>query len=225
MAWIKRSKNVLNEARDSKIVRDGFIIAESTSTTFGILDKDYPENIFKRGIFAPIFQIMKVHRNHPVKISSLDMGFTKIYPLSDENVSKNNFRFPGEVYKDKINYDVVSFMMVPYDVTGMDRWEKFPIKKGFVSASKEEGVSSLLYLEHGLSIDNPYCVSEVMPSQVLQHLFSWMYNGKKINSHEKTFNQKLEGLVWVPDNPRFKLINPLTEILEKRYNTHLTFKR
>jgi hypothetical protein len=224
MVWIKKDKLQLRNARDSRIVKKDFIIAESVSSTFSFLHKEDPHNIFGRDIFAPIFQIMKIHRNHPVRISSTSSGFTRIYPLSEDNVSKKNFRFPGEVYKDKINYDVASFMMVPYEV-GNTGWEVFNIENGFDSISGKEKNSYLLYTDSGLEISSPYCVSEIMPSQVLQHLHNWLYNGKKIHSHEKTFEQKLEGMVLSPDGLSGKLYNIFRDKLEERFKTYLSFKR
>lgn len=225
MVWVKRNDKVFSKVRDSKIVKKDFIIAESVAKNFSFLDKENKGNIFGRDIYAPMFQIMKVHRNYPVRISSTEMSFTKIYPLKDSNFSKKNFRFPGEIYKDKMSYDVATFMMVPYNPDDIGAWNKDNLQEGFISELGEKGDASLLYLDHGLEISEPYIVSEIMPSQVLLHLHNWLYNGKNIHTHEKSFEQKLEGRVCSPEGLNNNFYGIFRDKLEERFKTHFSFKR
>ncbi len=153
-------------------------------------------------------------------------GNLHIWPLSDIRSSKKNYRFPMEVYKDKLNYDLATFMMVPYNITNSG-WKKYEISNGFVSIEGKKSNASLLYANRNTSLhsQDELIISHVMPSQVSSHLNHWMYEGRNIISHEKTFNQKLEGKVEVPLEIGKNLFSEITKTLEERYKTKLTFRR
>ena len=223
MAWIKRKIDL--SVVDSKIIKDDFIVAEGSTLAYSFLSKDEKENPFKRSLWAPIFYIFKVHKNHPMRVLS-DNGHLHVWPLSDINSSKKNYRFPMEIYKDKLNYDLTTFMMVPYNITN-SRWKEYEIPNGFVSVDGKKSNASLLYANcnAGLHPQDELIISQVMPSQVRGHLNHWMYEGRNIISHEKTFNQKLEGKVEVPSEIRKNLFSEITKTLEERYKTKLTFRR
>jgi hypothetical protein len=228
MVWIKNDYTSFHNPRDSKIVRSDFIITEGNAISFSFLDKEEKGNIFGRDIYAPLLQIMKVHRNHPVKITSSSMSFPIIYPISGINQSKKNFRMPAEIYKDRMDYDVCSFMQIPYEPAEIsEKWKKYTVLDGFTFEDNTKKNSYLLYLEHGLDIDpnHTYIVSEVMPSQVLQHLWQWFCRIEEITSHENTFSKKLEGKIIISRDEKFKLMGQIKPTLENRFKTHLDFQR
>jgi len=222
MAWRKYKSRI--ELVDSKIVKDDFLVAEGFTLAYSFLSKDEKQNPFKKDLWAPIFYIFKAHKNHPLRVLITD-GHLYIWPLSDINSSKKNYRFPMEIYKDKLNYDLTTFMMVPYNITN-SRWKEYGIPNGFVSVDGKKSNASLLYANRNTSLhsQDELIISHVMPSQVWGHLNHWMYEGRNIISHEKTFNQKLEGKVEVPLEIRKNLFSEITKTLEERYKTKLTFR-
>jgi len=211
---------------DSKIVTRDFIIGEGfSSSPDTFLDMD--ENPFGRSLYVPIMYIFKVHRNHPMRIFSTSTNHTDIYPTSEHK--KRHPRMPAEVYRDKMDYDLFTLMLVPFENPDIgDYWrKKFKIKEAFVP--EMEGPIrdiSLIYLEHGINIhsQDSLKVSEVMPSQVIDHVFYWLKDNKRITSHDKTFKTKLEGRISIPIEKALDLTAQLSNILEKRYSTRLMFE-
>lgn len=225
MAWVKRKIDL--DFVDSKIIKNDFIIAEGSTLAYSFLSKDEKQNPFKRSLWAPIFYIFRAHKNHPMKIL-INNGNLHIWPVSDFNVSKKDFRFPMEIYKDKLNYDLATFMMVPYNYNITNsKWKKYEISEGFISVEGKKSSASLLYADRNTSLhqQDTLTTSHVMPSQVLYHLGDWMQDGKRITSHEKTFNQKLEGRVEIPLEAGKKIFSEIAKTLEERYKTKLTFRR
>jgi len=211
---------------DSKIVTRDFIIAEGSSNSLDTF-LDMEENPFERSLYVPIMYIFKVHRNHPMRIFSACTDHINIYPKNEHK--KRHPRMPGEVYRDKRDYDLFTLMLVPFDNPDIgDYWrKKFEIKRAFVP--EEEGPIrdiSLSYLEHGANINSQASlkISEVMPSQVINHVFHWLRDSKEITSHEKTFKTKLEGRISIPIEKVRDLTAQLSNILEKRYKTRLMFE-
>src|SRR3989344_6287361 len=123
MAWVKRKIDL--DFVDSKIIKDDFLVAEGFTLAYSFLSKDEKQNPFKKDLWAPIFYIFKAHKNHPLRVLITD-GHLYVWPLSDINSSKKNYRFPMEIYKDKLNYDLTTFMMVPYNITN-SRWKEYEI--------------------------------------------------------------------------------------------------
>jgi len=170
--------------------------------------------------------IFKVHRNHPMGIFSASINHINIYPANENK--KRCPRMPAEVYKDKKDYDLFTLMLVPFENPEIgEHWKKFEIKEAFVL--EREGVVrniSLIYLEHGVNIhqQDSLKISEVMPSQVISHIFYWLKDNKEITSHEKTFETKLEGKISIPIGEVRNLTAKLSDILEKRYSTRLMFE-
>ncbi len=220
--WIR--DNLTGKISDSKIVTRDFIIAEGLNGSYTFLDKD--KNPFERDLYAPIMYIFKVHRNHPMRMSSTSTGHIDIYPANEHK--KRLPRIPAEVYKDKMDYDLFTLMLVPFENPDIgDYWKKFEIKEAFVP--EKEGLIrdiSLIYLKHGTSIhsQDSLKISEVMPSQVIDHIFHWLRDHKKITSHDKTFETRLEGRISIPIEKVRNLTAQLSNILEKRYSTRLMFE-
>jgi len=221
--WTRKKGNI--GPVDSKIVKRDFIIAESYGSSYGFLHKNEESNPFKRSINVPMFYIFKVHKNHPMRIFSSSQSFTYIYPAKEDDKKKP--RMPAEVYDDRLDYDLAKFMLVPFNVNekNIGKWEKTSIKEGFVSELGRRHDVSLLYGDYGASIngqDYLRRVSEVSPSKIINHFYSWLYEGGKIFSHNRTFNQKLEGRVDIPVGNLIP--EDLFRTLEKRYNTKLLFE-
>jgi len=222
--WIRN--NLTRDLSDSKIVTRDFIIGEgSSSGLYGFLDMD--KNPFGRSLYVPIMYIFKVHRNHPMRIFSTSTNHTDIYPASEHK--KRHPRMPAEVYEDKMDYDLFTLMLVPFENPDIgDYWrKKFKIKEAFVP--EEEGLIrdiSLIYLEQGANIhsQDSLKISEVMSSQVINHVFYWLKDNKRITSHDKTFKTKLEGRISIPIEKALDLTAQLSNILEKRYSTRLIFE-
>jgi hypothetical protein len=219
--WIK--SNSLYPS-DSKIVTRDFIIAEgSRKGLSGFLEKD--KNPFERSLCVPLMYIFKVHRNHPMRIFSTSTNYIDIYPANEHK--KRHPRMLPEVYRDKMDYDLFTLMLVPFENPDIgEHWKKFEIKKAFVPEKKGSiRDSSLIYLEHGINIhsQDSLKISEVMPSQVINHVFHWLRDHKKITSHDKNFKTKLEGRISIPIGEARNLTAKLSNILEKRYSTKLMF--
>lgn len=228
MTWRKYKSRI--DLADSKIVKDDFILAQGSTLSFTFLDSKEKQNPFKRSLWVPVFYIFKIHKNHPMRLLLSERGFFDIWPLSDLNSSKKNFRTHIEVYRDKLNYDLSAFVMVPYDldIKEYSRWKKYELERGFVSIDNKKSKASLLYanrFDWGLHSQDSLIFSQVMPSQVLAHLGNWVYEGSKVVSHDKTFNQRLEGMVSCSPELRDKIFPEIRINLEKRYKTHLSFKR
>jgi len=218
--WIK-NKSLLEPLADSKIVNRDYIVAIGTQTVGPeFIEKE--KNPFQRNFFMPVFYLWKVHRNHPLKIFSPGLNYSHIYPVNGKN------RVPAEVHRDRMAHDLTAFVLHPFAVEpdSSSNWEKFNIEKGFVAENGERRDANLLYLEHGWNIHNQdnLRVSEVMPSQVINHFFHWLYSGKEIHSHNKTFDQRLEGKIEVPIGRSRELTAKICGILEDRYKTRLSFK-
>jgi len=232
--WTKRKGNI--DLVDSKIVTRDFIVAEGSTLSYNFLGEK--NNPFERSIKVPVFYIFKVHRNHSLRVLSSSTSHVDIYPVKE--LRKNKPRMPGEVYKDKMDFDLATFLFLPFDIElGKSPWRKFSIEEGFIperDGSHAEGLlpkrsASLLYAKHGPSIhgqDSFYRVAEVMPSQITNHFFVWLREGKEIYSHNKTFDSELEGNVKVPLERARELTWEVMSLLEKRYGAkliHENYKR
>lgn len=221
--WIRN--NLTRDISDSKIVKRDFIIGEgSSSGLYGFLDMD--KNPFGRSLYVPIMYIFKVHRNHPMRIFSTSTNYVDIYPANEHK--KRHPRMLPEVYRDKMDYDLFTLMLVPFENPDIgEHWKKFEIKKAFVPEKKGSiRDSSLIYLEHGINIhsQDSLKISEVIPSQVINHVFHWLKDNKKITSYDKSFKTKLEGRISIPIEKAQDLTAQLSNILEKRYSTRLMFE-
>jgi hypothetical protein len=234
--WKKEKSNL--DFVDSKIIKRDFIVAEGSTLSYTFLDGE--KNPFERDIYSPIFYLFKVHRNHPIRIFHSGIGYSNVWPANENKKSLKNFRMPAEVVKDKMNYDLTTFMLVPFDINfegNIQAWKKFLINDGFVSEEdspiidemrKTKQDVSLLYCPHGVSIhsqDYFHRLSEVMPSQVIKHFFSWLTEEKEITSHKQTFDKKLEGKVLVAPEIAREVTANIFKILEERYSTRLLFDR
>jgi len=215
----KKDKCMINKI-DSKIVRGDYIIADGYTHSYRFCHEK--ESPLKRDLTLPIFYLLKVHKNHPIRVCSSGYDYTSIFPLNEK-------RWPAEVHGDRKTYDLTSLLMVPHEIKGDTfKWENLVEKNDwFTWKGKNKLSTSLLYLEYGASIDSDslYKISFVMPSQVIHHIFQWLKRPQEISSHEKSFDQKLEGRIEIPLDEAKKLSFSITEKLEKRYKTKLLFEK
>lgn len=206
---------------DVEILRDGFLICEGSTLKYAFLQE---ENPFKRSLFIPTLYLFKVHRNHPLRVQSSGWGHIYLYPDKDFKKSHPR-RMPAEVYEDKMDWDITTFLMVPFTEGDFGTvWNKHEIPGGFTSDSGITRDSTLLYVnEGGIHPQDSLTALRVMPSQVVAYLNGWMYEGRKIISHDKTFDQKLEGRISIPDQIIREVLPKIAEVLEENYKTRLTF--
>jgi len=206
---------------DSEIIQKGFLMLEGSTLQYSF--QKGQEIPFERHFWTPTVYLFKVHRDNPLLVQSSGTGSLYVYPAKE--LKKKNQRMPSEVYQDKNAWDITTFLMLPFLDGDFGSWHQYKIPDGFTSVSGEKGEGSLLYLNHGsIHVQDSLVAFNLMPSQVISYLNHWMYEGRKINSHEKTFNQKLEGMVSVPHPTRFNVLQEITSELEKNYRTRLSFK-
>lgn len=216
-----RRQKIHTDPVDVEIFRDGFLICEGSTLAF--LDKEDVNNPFQRSLWIPVLYLFKVHRNHPLRVQSSELGHIYLYP--DKEFKSP--RMPGEVYENKMDWDITTFLMVPF--TGGDFgtvWNKYEIPGGFTSDLGIVKDSTLIYINAGnMHTQDCLTILYVMPSQVVAYLNGWMYDGRNIISHDKTFDQKLEGRVSVPNQTRREILPKIAKTLERNYKTRLLFER
>jgi hypothetical protein len=198
-----RKRKICLDPVDVEIVRNGFLICEGSTLQYTfLLNKD--KNPFKRSLFVPVLYLFKAHKNHPIRVQSSELGRVRLYP----------------------DRDSITFLMVPFTEGDFGTaWNKYEIPSGFIPDSGIARDSTLLYTNGGnIHIQDSLTVLRVMPSQVIVYLSGWMYEGRKIISHDKTFDQKLEGRVYVPDQTRGEILPRIAKTLERKYKTRLLFK-
>ncbi len=222
MVWVKR-KEIIGKG-DSKIVKEGFIIAEGSTNQFSYCNEDYKSNPFAANFRTPIFYLFNVHRNHPMHLFSSFNNHISIYPLKD----RESKRMPARVYEDRMAYDLATLVLFLYD---------FPIEQdsktkkiltsesGFQKTDSTKSVISLFYVEHGMCIhcQDQIKVSMVMPSNIPLHIYDWLSRGHNIRSYKKETSEfKLEGRIELSLNEARDNTWKITKILEERFKTRLT---
>ena len=125
---------------DSKIVTRDFIVAEMTEGSYIFLHKD--NNPFNKDLWASTLHLFKVHKKHPLRIFSSNTNHTDIYPANERR--KKYQRIPAEVFRDRMDYDMATFMIVPYENPDSGKyWKKFLIEDGFVSKTDDQICASI----------------------------------------------------------------------------------
>jgi len=219
---IKKNSISLGDA-DVKIVKDDYVIADGTSgAAMGFAEK----TPFGRSVFLPIFYIFKVHQNHPLRVFTKGRSFAYIYPAKEV---KHYTRMPARVHEDRMDYDLATFFLVPYAAdTGKSVWKCETVKDGFIyQDGKKQDISLLSLFEQGFSTHScdSLKVSHVMPTQIVYHLADWISGNHEIYSHDKTFDQKLEGRMGIDWKTSWHLAEKLTFDLEKKYKSKLFLRR
>ncbi len=219
---------------DSKIVREGFIVAEANPFNYGFLHKE--NTPFEKDINSPVFHIFKVHKNHPMRVLSANSNHIDIWPANEEKKSEKNPRTTFDVVEDKMDYDLTTFFLLPFEITENPKnLDTRVIEDSFIPEGDDSSLPyeiksikqpvSLFYSPTGVppifSQNILKRVSEVMPSQVVNHFYHWLNNCHDIHSHDQRVGRELEGRIRVPVKNASKLIWEFANILEDRYNTRL----
>ena len=220
---IKKNRLLIEKA-DIKIIKDDYVIANGTSGASMTFAEKTP---FGRSVFLPIFYIFKVHQNHPLRVLTQGRHFTSIYPAKE---IKHHTRMPARVYEDKMDYDLATFFLVPYTIDSDEKsaWKNEVVKSGFTyEDGRKQDISLLSLLETGFSTHScdSLKVSQVMPTQVVYHLTDWISGNQEIYSHDRTFNQKLEGRISIDEQTARRLAEKLTFDLEKKYKSQLFLRK
>lgn len=223
--WIK-DDIIPSKMADVKVVKRDFLVVEASTMSYSFLNGDDSRNPFSRSLSVPEFYIWKIHRNHPMVVRNRD-GFTSIWPKEELNENLQS-RFPLEFARDRMAYDLATFVAVPFELSSESKSISiFNLGHSFYPKGNQNGrKASLYYIEHENLVhsqDNLKKISPgVMPSHVLNHLLYWLMDGQNIYSHEKTFNQRLEGRIEVALPLVRELQSKLVPLLEKRYKTRLS---
>jgi len=243
MAWVKRKGDL--DLVDSKIVTRDFIVAEGKRRYSSWKGK----HSIEKALSVPVFYLFKVHRNHPLRIASSSNNHFYVWPVNEDRRGKKDFRFPAEIIRDKMDYDLTTFMLVPSPQVQSKKIISFPIEDGFFQ-DRSESISeyeknlrfnpnlidyasqgqdmSLVYIRHGaeMGAESPIFRPpvEITPPSIANHFFSWLRESKEVFSYDKNFKQILEGNVKVPIERARELTADVINLLEERYNTRLMFK-
>lgn len=220
--WTKGKINI--DSIDSTIVRRDYIVFEGRQY-FSFCDENSPDNVFKRSIRAPIFQVIKVHRNHPLRITSCSHSYFHVKPLDDN-------RMPAQIWRDKKAYDCVSLILIPFIIYPPDAVkEKLAflesLADGFLARDNSVSDASLYYIPHGFGVDGSHGLtySVVSPSQVVGHLYSWFSKNHPIYSNGRVFaDSQLEGDIKIPLTKSIELTFEFAKKFEERYNSELMFE-
>ena len=204
---------------------EGFVIAHGKARNFTYCDDKSP---FGQRISIPTFYIFKPHEGHPLEVSHIGEGQINVWP-HEERISDNP-RMPARVEEDRISHDLATFMLVPYAVKDIGSKTKLfdTFEDGFRRKDGKGQPVSLLYVEHGMGISRqstPY-VSQVLPTQVTYHFWSWLVERKEIHSFKGSFQgQDYEGLISIPYDKARETLTRVTKTLEKRFDQSLRLDR
>lgn len=207
------------------IIDKEFICVEGCINNLGCCHAE--NNPFGRNIFVPNFSLMKVHEGNPVEVYSTDYNHCHIYPVKDLDFK----RLPARIWEDRVAYDATFFFLVPYsykpDSGQKGLVKSFDIKGGFRDINGKEKDISLVHISHGMGIDSNQIkkYSFISSSQVVNHFYRWLLERDNVVSREKTFEQKDEGILSVPDEEARRVsLEIVAKILEERFGERLTFR-
>lgn len=215
-----KKTGALDNAFYNQVVKDEFILTQ------GSLCLEFGDNPFRARPYFPSFQLLKVHKNHPIQVT--DCGRITVHPAGDK-------RLIGEVLRDKNPnvYDSVSFFLAPYEIKLPEdypgrAWTTFA--EGFVNQDGSKRNASLVYIgKRGLEIDGQYIdtLSVIPPSQIPPHLENWLYNtGRVLGYDDKApFGQGLKGLGRFELNDIGGTALVVAQELEKRFKTRVLTER
>ena len=223
MVWTKDKMQISGKSDRSLVLPGNYILVESNASNFSFLNGSDPNNIFKRNISCPAFQVLKVGKK-PIEIISAGQNHVHFKPQGDE-------RMPMQIWRDKSVWNVASFLAIPYNITSLEINPEY----GELKFSREtflhdktgiRGDSTLFYLNSGAELGlgtggTADCYSFCPPTQVMRHLIFWTKRGHKIYSCEE-LDSKLEGEI----TPQFEnALSGIETLLEKQFGEDLSFKR
>jgi len=196
-----------------QIVREGFILTQ------GYLNLGFEDNPFGEGVIYPSFQLLQVHKRHPIEIGF--GGRVSIRPVGDT-------RFPAEIWRDKNPkvYDTVSFILLPYEREDLQYlgspWKKLATLDGFMTSEGGRNRVSLLYFGgKGLEIDGQHTitVSTIIPPQIPEHFNHWLWNAGKLQRYDRLVGHWKD--IGRFDFKSLGIANDVGRKLEERFNTKI----
>lgn len=220
--WVKSTRHP--ELVDSTIVKDGFVMVQSSFNSFSFLSGDSPLNPFKESMYVPALHFLKVHRGHPLRAFSAKTGHLHLAPLNDE-------RMPGRIYADKMAYDSTGFMVVPFDVTSLDRegTQVTKLENCFRAIDGSKSDASLVYMpreSHPTASPGVRAFSFIPPSQVESHFYHWLTERHEISSYPRPVGAFVErGIISIPYEVAREIDKTVMKTLETRYGSRLGFKK
>ena len=146
---------------DKTIINEGFICLESYTSSFEYLNAEY--NPFNRALFADMIQFMQVHPEHPIEVMSASSSAVRILPVGE--LERKPMRMPIRLYEDKLDYDVVSFLMTPFDrstkrVTPSSLLREFSLADSVkLNEYGSSSSGSLVYMAHQVGLNENHILS------------------------------------------------------------------
>lgn len=211
--------NSLDQTIDRMIVKNDFVVASGYD--------DGPHfnqlKINGRDLYFPAFAIWKVHKGYPIKIERQgNYPFMRI----DYIRKSGDTRMPAKIYEDKESYDLSFFLLMPmdFDIESKSAWKKIcTVKDAFVT-SKGKCPAMLVYADHGWSFKEAKIAAHLTPTQIPDYFANnFLSQPHNIQSHEKRFKQKDEGIIQISKHEANTISNIVTSLLEKRYDTKMKY--
>ena len=214
---ISRVNNGVSEQEYMKVT-EGFVVADDTGSY------EFENSPFKRkGTTIPTFYVFKVNEGYPLVLYNNGAGVL-VFPKQDFDAMQSKPKIPRttvERSRDRVAYDLAAFSLVPYDIDPKDSggWRKIDFLKG----SKGFFGASLLYVEHGMTMDFSRVTAQIMPSAVPYHFHNWLLRPHDISSYRPTPNPKIreEGTIRLPFFEARDLTKKVNGLLEGRFRTKL----
>jgi len=230
-----------NEKIEEVVVSKGFLAVEGNISLGYCEPKRDEGNPFSRRLGAlSALAIQKIHKGHPMLVSSSDPSSINIRPFRFEDMydsEKNARKMPADIYGDSILNDTILLVKIPYHVKTRENNEDLDIKIFCTehSFSRElpinEGfASSVIYFQRDIeaSFNGVFQWSSISAGQVLMKTYSWLSKINKVESvvEDRSFNYYLEGYLSISYEDSRKIVNHhLTPLLEKRFDCRLAHKK
>lgn len=231
--WVK-DKSVLsnNGFVEESVVNEGYIVAQGIETAYTFLDGK--NNIIGRDISGEVFHVFKVNPKNPLRVRMCGRGST----LSVKPTSKRyKYKFPAEIMNDADCWNAAAFFLVPGDENLLDYAhnglkkvifeDSFRTNDGRTFPVSLVSILSSQHVDFGGNYQSlMYCF--VPPAQVGVHLYKWMIREREVISHEKTWEQRSEGHIYLGRNPqvvREKFWQEIVPELERKFEEQVTFQK
>ena len=211
---------------EKTIVRSGYIFVEgvTNSFTFGSAEN----NPFKLNLFLPMFHFFKVHKEHPLSVTSCSSNHVRVY-----SAKRGEKRLSGQLALDKRAWDVTTFMLLPHSVAQNDvaAWKKFDLDDSFRATGAElkpKGPASLLYVAGQIDLSSSDGIQRygfIPASQIQSQLFYWLRQGHLIGGYEKPLGRQQDvGRLEIPLGAARVVTRTLTRELENNYRCKIFFE-
>lgn len=231
--WVK-DKSVLsnNGFVEESVVNEGYIVAQGVEASYTFLDGK--NNLTGRDIFGDVFHIFKVNPENPLKVRMYRHGGSlSVKPTSE----RYEGMFPAEIMNDANCWNAAAFFLVPGDEKSLDYahhgLKKVVFEDSFRTNDGRTFPVSLVSIlsSHGVDFGGNYqslMYGFVPPAQVGAHLYNWMIRERKVISHEKTWEQRPEGHIYLGRDTkvvREKFWQEIVPELERKFEEQVTFQR